>query len=48
MGGDQPIEVHPDFKMYLTTKLQNPRYSPETHAKLQIINFSISVDALEQ
>lgn len=48
MGGDQPIEVHPDFKMYLTTKLQNPKYSPETHAKLQIINFSISVDALEQ
>ncbi|CAL6104222.1 Dynein_heavy chain [Hexamita inflata] len=48
LGGDQPIDVHKDFKLYITTKLQNPRYSPETHAKLQIINFSISVDALEQ
>lgn len=34
LGGDQPIDIHPDFKLYITTKLQNPRYSPETHAKL--------------
>lgn len=27
--------------------MQNPRYTPEIHAKLQLINFSISVDALE-
>ena len=47
LGGEQPIDIHPDFKLYITTKLQNPKYSPETHAKLQIINFSISVDALE-
>ncbi|KAH0573495.1 Dynein heavy chain [Spironucleus salmonicida] len=46
--GDQPVEVHPNFRLYITTKLMNPKYSPETHAKLQIINFSIAVDALQQ
>ena len=28
--GDQIVDWHPDFRLYLTTKLRNPHYPPET------------------
>lgn len=40
--GDTVIPYHDDFKMYITTKLPNPHYSPEVSTKLTLINFTLS------
>ena len=33
--GDNTIPYHPDFKFYLTIKLPNPHYAPETSVKVR-------------
>ncbi|XP_063071051.1 dynein axonemal heavy chain 1 [Engraulis encrasicolus] len=45
--GDTVIPYHDDFKMYLTTKLPNPHYSPEISTKVTLINFTLSPSGLE-
>ncbi|CDQ89402.1 unnamed protein product [Oncorhynchus mykiss] len=40
--GDAVIPYHDDFKMYITTKLPNPHYSPEISTKVTLINFTLS------
>uniref|UniRef100_A0A8C5T8B7 Dynein axonemal heavy chain 1 n=1 Tax=Malurus cyaneus samueli TaxID=2593467 RepID=A0A8C5T8B7_9PASS len=45
--GDTVIPYHEDFKMYITTKLPNPHYSPEVSTKLTLINFTLSPSGLE-
>lgn len=40
--GDTVIPYHNDFKMYITTKLPNPHYSPEICTKVTLINFTLS------
>ncbi|XP_038005283.1 dynein heavy chain 1, axonemal [Motacilla alba alba] len=45
--GDTTIPYHEDFKMYITTKLPNPHYSPEVSTKLTLINFTLSPSGLE-
>ncbi|NWQ64257.1 DYH1 protein, partial [Neopipo cinnamomea] len=45
--GDSVIPYHDDFKMYITTKLPNPHYSPEVSTKLTLINFTLSPSGLE-
>lgn len=40
--GDTVIPYHEDFKMYITTKLPNPHYTPEISTKLTLINFTLS------
>lgn len=32
--GDSTIEYNPDFRFYITTKLHNPHYLPETSVKV--------------
>lgn len=39
--GDKEVEYNPNFRFYLTTKLSNPHYSPETSAKTTIVNFAV-------
>jgi dynein heavy chain len=41
--GDQKIEYHEDFRMFLTTKISNPNYTPEVFGKTMIINFSVTM-----
>lgn len=40
--GDNVIEYSDKFKLYITTKLRNPHYSPEISAKvsIQVLNFN--------
>ncbi|XP_040850525.1 dynein heavy chain 1, axonemal [Ochotona curzoniae] len=45
--GDMVIPYHEDFRMYITTKLPNPHYTPEISTKLTIINFTLSPSGLE-
>lgn len=40
--GDTIIPYHPDFKLYITTKLPNPHYTPEVSTKVTIVNFTLS------
>ena len=40
--GDSKMEYHDDFRMFLTTKITNPKYTPETFGKTMIINFSVT------
>lgn len=40
--GDSVIPYNEDFKLYITTNLSNPHYSPEISTKLTLINFTIS------
>ncbi|KAH0621603.1 hypothetical protein JD844_023101 [Phrynosoma platyrhinos] len=39
--GDSTIEYAPDFRFYITTKLRNPHYLPETSVKLKEIEDKI-------
>lgn len=45
--GDQIIEYAPDFRFYITTKLRNPHYLPETSVKVTLLNFMITTEGLD-
>jgi dynein heavy chain, axonemal len=45
--GDKEVDFNPDFKLYITTKLQNPHYTPEISTKVMILNFAVKEDGLE-
>ena len=45
--GDITVPYHENFKLYITTKLRNPHYTPELCTKVSLINFMITVDGLE-
>uniref|UniRef100_H3DNF8 Dynein axonemal heavy chain 2 n=1 Tax=Tetraodon nigroviridis TaxID=99883 RepID=H3DNF8_TETNG len=45
--GDKEIEYNPEFCFYITTKLPNPHYSPETCTKTTIVNFAVKEQGLE-
>ena len=45
--GDSTIEYSKDFRFYITTKLRNPHYLPETSVKVTLLNFMITPEGLE-
>ncbi|XP_058478991.1 dynein axonemal heavy chain 7 [Solea solea] len=45
--GDSTIEYAPDFRFYITTKLRNPHYLPETAVKVTLLNFMITPEGIE-
>nr|XP_009665828.1 PREDICTED: dynein heavy chain 1, axonemal [Struthio camelus australis] len=45
--GDTVIPYQEDFRMYITTKLPNPHYTPEVSTKVTLINFTLSPSGLE-
>ena len=38
--GDSTIEYAPEFRFYITTKLRNPHYLPETSVKVRIFKMN--------
>eukprot|EP00879_Flechtneria_rotunda_P011225 GHRR01011724.1.p1 GENE.GHRR01011724.1~~GHRR01011724.1.p1 ORF type:complete len:1363 (+),score=486.85 GHRR01011724.1:1838-5926(+) len=45
--GDADVDYDPSFKLYITTKLANPHYLPEVCIKVTIINFTVTMQGLE-
>ena len=45
--GDNTVDWNADFRLYLITKLANPKYSPEVAGKTMIINYSVTRVGLE-
>jgi hypothetical protein len=41
------IEVHENFRLYLITKIGNPKYTPEVFASTVVINYSVTPDGLK-
>jgi len=44
--GDKEVDWDPSFRMYMTSKLSNPHYTPEIFGKASIINFAVTQDGL--
>merc|ERR1719159_746968 len=44
--GDNKLEWNESFVLYMTTKLSNPRYTPETMGKVSIVNYMVTLDGL--
>jgi dynein heavy chain len=45
--GDTWVAISPEFKFFITTKLQNPHYLPEVCIKVTLINFTVTPTGLE-
>ncbi|XP_012251165.2 dynein axonemal heavy chain 7-like isoform X2 [Athalia rosae] len=45
--GDTVVEYNSNFRLYITTKLQNPHYLPEVAVKVTLLNFMITPGGLE-
>ncbi|XP_078523750.1 dynein axonemal heavy chain 10 isoform X2 [Lissotriton helveticus] len=47
MLGDKEVDYDPNFRLYLNTKLSNPRYSPSVFGKSMVINYTVTLKGLE-
>ena len=46
--GDSTLEYHKDFKLYITTKLRNPKFGRDTVSKVSLVNFCITRMGLDE
>ena len=46
--GDKVVEWDAEFRLYMTTKLANPHYSPEVMGKTMLVNYSVTINGLAE
>eukprot|EP01079_Euglenida_sp_SAG-EU17-18_P007418 gene7417-6958_t len=46
--GDKDVEFNEDFRLYLTTKMANPHYTPENCTRMCLVNFAVKEAGLEE
>jgi len=46
--GDRPVEYNDKFKLFMTTKIANPHFLPEVSTKLQLVNFTVTFEGLNE
>ena len=46
--GEGEITYNPKFQLFITTRMSNPHYTPEVSTKVNVINFSIKEQGLEE
>ncbi len=44
--GETVVDFNPAFRLYLSTKLSNPKLAPEAYARLNVLNFSATSEGL--
>ncbi|ESO91629.1 hypothetical protein LOTGIDRAFT_122204, partial [Lottia gigantea] len=47
MLGDKEVDYDPNFRLYLNTKLANPKYGPNVFGKSMVINYTVTLKGLE-
>jgi dynein heavy chain len=45
--GSEDVPYNEDFQLFITTKMANPHYLPEICIKVTVINFTVTLDGLE-
>ncbi|XP_073737373.1 dynein axonemal heavy chain 10 [Callorhinus ursinus] len=45
--GDKEVDYDSNFRLYLNTKLANPRYNPSVFGKAMVINYTVTLKGLE-
>ncbi len=45
--GDSTIPYNHDFRLFMTSSLPNPHYTPETQVKVSVLNFTLTPKGLE-
>ncbi|XP_049721902.1 dynein axonemal heavy chain 10 isoform X2 [Elephas maximus indicus] len=45
--GDKEVDYDSNFRLYLNTKLANPRYTPSVFGKAMVINYTVTLKGLE-
>ncbi len=46
--GDKDIRYNQNFRLFMTTKLPNPKYKPEVTTKVILVNFTVKEKGLEE
>ena len=46
--GENTIPYNEEFRLFLTTKMPNPHYSPEVQVKISLVNFTVTQSGLEE
>ena len=48
LGPDRLVGLHPDFRLFITTKMTNPTWAPEVTSRTTVVNFSVKEQGLEE
>src|SRR4051794_30382757 len=45
--GDKDVDWNDNFRLYMTTKLSNPKYAPGIFGKTMVINYNVTPQGLQ-